>query len=144
MVTQWPELKTSFSTLQELAQEITDHKPELDNMVHAGKVAEYSGPAEEADAQPNRPQSGYSIAIKRYEDAVAACQERIQQIQETLDKISEVKNDIEQLIASLNKCQAKISNTGRFRVKPDDAKAQLTTAKVSIVYLFLTEHDMMA
>lgn len=120
-----------FSTLQELAQEITEHKPELDTMVHAGKVAEYPGPAEEADAQPNRPQSAYSIAIKRYEDAAATCQERIQQIQDTLDKISEVKNDIEQLIASLNECQAKISNTGRFRVKPNDAKAQLTTAKVS-------------
>ena len=100
-------------------------------MVHAGKVAEYPGAAEEADAQPNRPQSGYSIAIKRYEDAAAACQERIQQIQETLDKISDVKNDIEQLIASLNECQAKISNAGRFRVKPDDAKVQLSTAKVS-------------
>ena len=60
-----------------------------------------------------------------------ACQDRIQQLEETLNKISEVKNDIEQLIESLNHCQSKISNTGRFRVKPDDAKAQLTSAKVS-------------
>ena len=122
---------SSYSTLQALAQEITDHRPELDTTVHAGKVAEYAGPAEEADAQPNRPQSGYSIAVKRYEDAVMACQDRIQQLEETLNKISEVKNDIEQLIESLNHCQSKISNAGRFRVKPDDAKAQLTSAKVS-------------
>ena len=122
---------SAYSTLQALAQEITDHKPELDTTVHSGKVAEYAGPAEEADSQPSRPQSGYSIAVKRYEDAVVACQDRIHQLEETLNKISEVKNDIEQLIESLNQCQSKISNTGRFRVKPDDAKAQLTSAKVS-------------
>ena len=118
-------------TLQKLAQEITDHKSELDTMVHAGKVAEYSGPAEDADSQPNRPQSGYSIAIKRYEDAEVACQELIRQLEETLNKISEVKNDIAQLITSLNDCQSKISNVGQFRVKPDDAKSQLENAQVS-------------
>ena len=122
-----------YHVLQELAQEITDHKPQLNSVVHAGKVAEYPGPAEEADAQPNRPQSGYSIAIKRYEDAVASCQDRIHQIEETLNEISEVKNDIEKLILSLNQCKSKISNSGRLRAKPDDAKAQLTTAKVSSV-----------
>ena len=100
-------------------------------MVHAGKVAEHAGPAEEADSKPNRPQSGYSIAIKRYEDAVAACQDHIRQLEETLEKINEVKSDIEQLIVTLNQCQSRISNTAeQFRVKPDDAKAQLETAKV--------------
>ena len=130
-------VKSSHIYTQELAQEIANHKPELDTTVHAGKVAEYAGPAEQADAQPNKPQSGYSIAIKRYEDATAACQERIRQLEETLSKISEVKNDIEQLIEVLNECQSKISSSGRFRVKPDDAKTQLTTAQVSALTVSL-------
>lgn len=137
MKVRWtPTINTlSSSTLQELAKEIADHKPELDTVVHAGKVAEYPGAAEEADSQPNRPQSGYAIAIKRYEDAMANCQDHIHQMEETLNKISEVKNDIEQLIVSLNDCQSKINSTARqFRVKPDDAKAQLSTAKVILTY----------
>ena len=118
--------------LQELLQEINDHRPELDTMVHAGKVAEYPGPAEEADSQPNQPQSGYSIVIKRYEHAMAACQEHIHPMEETLNRISEVKSDIQQLIVSLNECQSKINSAARqSRIKPDDAKAQLSTAQVS-------------
>ncbi|XP_065889965.1 microtubule-actin cross-linking factor 1-like isoform X3 [Dysidea avara] len=115
--------------MKELAQEISDHKSELDTVVHAGKVTEYPGPAEDADSQPNRPQSGYSAAIKRYEDAQLACQEHIQQLEETLNKISEVRDDINQLIVSLNDCQSKIKDAGQFRVKPDDAKEQLESAQ---------------
>ena len=102
-------------------------------MVHAGKVAEYPGPAEDADSQPNRPQSGYSAAIKRYEDAQLACQEHIQQLEDTLNKISEVRDDVNQLIMSLNDCQSKIKNAGQFRVKPDDAKEQLESAQVGSI-----------
>ena len=99
-------------------------------MVHAGKVAEYPGPAEDADSQPNRAQYGYSAAIKCYEDAQLACQEHIRQLEETLEKISEVRDDINMLIESLNDCQSKIKNAGQFRVKPDDAKEQLESAQV--------------
>ena len=122
--------KCCYTVYQELSQEISDHKSELDTVVHAGKVAEYTGPAEDADSQPNRPQSAYSAAIKCYEDAQLACQEHIQQLEETLNKISEVRDDINQLIVSLNDCQSKIKNVGQFRVMPDDAKEKLESAQV--------------
>jgi len=105
----------------------------VDTVVHAGKVAEYPGPAEDADSQPNRPQSGYSAAIKRYEDAQLACQEHIQQLEDTLNKISEVRDDVNKLIMSLNDCQSKIKNASQFRVKPDDAKEQLESAQVGSI-----------
>ena len=115
---------------QILAQEIADLESELDAVVHAGKVAEYPGPAEDADSQPNRPQSGYSAAIKRYEDVQLACQEHIQQLEETLNKISEVRDDINQLIVSLNDCQSKIKNAGQFRAILDEAEEQVKSVQV--------------
>ena len=93
-------------------------------------MAEYPGPAEDADSQPNRPQSGYSAAIKRYEDVQLACQEHIQQLEETLNKISEVRDDINQLIVSLNDCQSKIKNAGQFRAILDEAEEQVKSVQV--------------
>ena len=57
------------------------------------------------------------------EDAQLACQQ-------TLNK---VRDDINQLIVSLNDCQSKIKDAGQFRVKPDDAKEQLESAQVLYV-----------
>ena len=123
--------------LKELAQQITDHKSELDNMVHHGKVAEYSGPAGEADSQPTKPHSHYSLAIKRYEIAEVTCQECASQLEETLNKISEVTESIKQLILVLNDHQVNISKTGQFRVKSVDAKEQLMCVQVKWPYKFI-------
>lgn len=101
-------------------------------MIHCGKVAEYPGPAEEADSQPTQPHSQYSVAIEHYNAATVACQQCVCQLEQTLNKISEVREDIEQLIASLNDYQSKISNTGRLRVRPDEAKKQLEFAQVNL------------
>lgn len=99
--------------------------------MHCGKVADYPGPAEEADSQPTHPQSNYSIAIKRYKAADITCQERICQLEETLNKISELKKEIEHLRVLLNNCQSKISNAGGFRIRPSDSKEQLKFAQVN-------------
>ena len=117
-------------TLKELAQQITDHKSELDNIVHHGEVAEHPGPAREADLEPTKPHSHYSFAIKRYKAVEVSCQRCVSQLEETLNEINKVTESIERLISVLKGYQGEISKTSQLRVKSIDIKEQLQHAQV--------------
>lgn len=117
-------------TLKELAQQITDHKSELDNTVHHGKVVEHPGPAGEADLESTKPHYHYSFAIERYEAAEVSCHRCVSQLEETLNKISKVTESIEQLILVLKGYQGEISKTRKLRVKSVDIEEQLKLAQV--------------